>query len=55
MILADLISVKNSLSVLNLLTKCSGLKIDIDKTQAKYIGSKITRDYFPIDYLGLKH
>ncbi len=44
MILADLISVKIFLAVLNIFTKCS---INIDKTQAKYIGSKLTCDYFP--------
>ncbi len=47
MILANLISVKNSLTVLKLFSKCSGLKINIDKTEAKYIGSKLTCDYFP--------
>ncbi len=47
MVLADLISVKNSLTVLNIFTKCSGLKVNIHKTQAKYIGSKVTCDYFP--------
>ncbi len=41
MILADLTFVKNSLTVLNIFTKCSGLNINIDKTQAKYIGSKL--------------
>ncbi len=30
-ILADLISVKNSLTVLNIFTQCSGLKFNIDK------------------------
>ncbi len=48
MILADLIFVKNSLTVLNIFTKCSGLKLNIDKTQSKYIGSKLTCDYFPV-------
>ncbi len=47
MILADLISVKNSLTVLNIFTKCSGLNINLDKTHAKYIGSKLTCDYLP--------
>ncbi len=55
MILADLICVKSSLTVLNIFANCSGLKINIDKTQAKYIGSKLTCDYFPMAYHGLKH
>ncbi len=38
---------KRKLTVLNIFTKCSGLNINIDKTQAKYIGSKQTCDYFP--------
>ncbi len=46
-ILADLTSVKNTLTVLNRFTKCADLKINIEKTQAKYISSKITCDYFP--------
>ncbi len=55
MILADLISVKNSLTVLNIFTKCSGLNINIYKTQAKYIvlNSHVTTS--PIACLGLKH
>ncbi len=47
MILADVIFAKNSLTVWKIFTKCSGLNISIDKTQAKYIGSKLTCDYFP--------
>ncbi len=54
MILADLISVKNSLNVLNIFTKCSGLNINIDKRQAKYICSKLTYDYFPDDLSWIK-
>ncbi len=46
MILANFISVKNYLTVLNIFNKYSGLILNIDKTQAKYIGSKLTCDYF---------
>ncbi len=54
MILADLISLKNSLTFLNIFTKCSGLKINIDKTQSKYISSKLICDYFPHDLSWIK-
>ncbi len=47
MILEDHISVKNYLTVLNIFIKCSGININIDETQAEYIGSKLTCDYFP--------
>ncbi len=47
MILADLNSVKNSLTVLNRFIKCAGLKINTEKTQAKYISTRIRCDYFP--------
>ena len=47
LILADLDSVKNSLNVLKLFTKCAGLKINVEKTQAKHIGSLITCDHYP--------
>ncbi len=47
MILADLMSVKNTLAVLTLFTNCSSLNFNLDKTQVKYIGSKHTCDYFP--------
>ncbi len=47
MILADL-------TVLNIFTTCSGLKLNINKTQAKYIGSKLTCDYFLHDLSWIK-
>ncbi len=51
MILANLITIKISVTVLNLFTKCSGLKINVDKTQDKYICYKLTFDYFPMSWI----
>ena len=45
--LSDLCSLKHLLTLLMLFHHCSGLKINIDKTQAKYIGSLKNNDYFP--------
>ena len=47
LILHDHNSVKTSLNLLNKFTNCSGLKINIEKTKAKYIGSLISCDYYP--------
>jgi exonuclease III len=47
LILSDLSSVKQSIHVLKCFARCSGLKINVDKTQAKYIGKLTTYDYFP--------
>ena len=40
-------SLKYTLNTLKLFYSCSGLKINIDKSHAKYIGSLTTCDYFP--------
>jgi hypothetical protein len=45
--LSDLASLDKLLKMLSLFHHCSGLKINIDKTQAKYIGSLKNNDYFP--------
>ena len=46
-LLSDLISLEYLLKLLKLYHHSSGLKINIDKTQAKYIGSLKNNDYFP--------
>jgi exonuclease III len=46
-ILSDLLSLENVLKVLKEYQLCSGLKINIEKTQAKYIGSLKNNDYYP--------
>ncbi len=43
----DLNSVKCSINLLKLFHHCSDLNINIDKTQAKYIGSLTSSDYYP--------
>ncbi len=40
-------SLKNVLNILNIVHLCSGLKINIDKTKALYIGSLKRCDYYP--------
>ncbi len=47
LLLHDLKSVKCSISLLKLFHQCSGLNINIDKTQAKHIGSPTRSDYYP--------
>ncbi len=47
LILNDLNSVKNTIDLLKMFSLCSGLKINIDKTQAKYIGTLSLCDYYP--------
>ncbi len=47
LILQDLKSVENTIKTLKLFHKCSGLKINIEKTKAKYIGKILEPDYFP--------
>ncbi len=46
LILLDLDSVKNSLIILKTFSNCSGLKINVDKTKAKYIGILMSCDHF---------
>jgi len=46
-ILADLKSLENILKLLKLFQHSSGLSINIDKTNAKYIGTLKNNDYFP--------
>ncbi len=47
LILLDLDYVKNSLTILKRFSNCSGLKINVDKTKEKYIGSLMHYDHFP--------
>ncbi len=47
LLLQDLTSVNNILNTLAYFHKCSGLKINLDKLNAKYIGSLTDDDYFP--------
>ncbi len=60
--LQDLTSVKNILNTLAYFHKCSGLKINLDKSNTKYIGSLTDDDYFwhgllwiktPLETLGI--
>ncbi len=46
-LLQDLTSVNNVLNTLAYFHKCSGLKINFDKSNAKYNGSLTDDDYFP--------
>jgi len=47
LLLHDLKSVKTTLDTLKIFKNCSGLKINIEKSNAKYIGSLISCDHFP--------
>ncbi len=47
LLLQNLTSVKNVLNILAYFHKCSGLKINLDKSNAKYIGSLTDDDNFP--------
>jgi hypothetical protein len=47
LLLSDLQSVKVTLDTLKTFKNCAGLKINIEKSNAKYIGSLKTCDYFP--------
>jgi hypothetical protein len=47
LLLADVQSVKHSIDVLKCYAKCAGLKINVEKTQAKYIGTLSSSDYYP--------
>ncbi len=47
LILSDIDSVKNSIHLLKCFSLCAGLEINIDKTQAKYIGTLYSSDYCP--------
>ncbi len=47
LLLQDLTSVNNVLNTLAYFHKCFGLKINLDKSNTKYIGSLIDDDYFP--------
>jgi len=40
-------SLENILSIFKLFSLCAGLKINVDKTKAKYIGTLKDADYFP--------
>ncbi len=47
LLLQDLSYVNNVLNTLAYFRKCSGLKINLDKSNPKYIGSLTDDDYFP--------
>ncbi len=47
LILSDINSVQNSFKILKSFSKCAGLKINVHKTQRKYIRSLISFDHFP--------
>ncbi len=47
LILLNLDSVKNSLTVLKIFSNCAGLKFNVDKTKVKYIGSLMSCNHFP--------
>ncbi len=47
LLLADLNSFKRSMEILKCYAKCAGLIINVEKTQAKYIGSLTSSDYYP--------
>ncbi len=47
LILQNLQSVENTITTLKPFHKCSGLKTNIEKTKAKYIGRVLEPDYFP--------
>ncbi len=47
LILLDLNLVKNSFKVLKSFSNCTGLIINVEKTQTKYIGPLISCDHFP--------
>ncbi len=46
LILNDLDSVKNTIDLHKMFSLCSGLKINIDKTQSKYIRTLSSCDYY---------
>ncbi len=47
LILQDLKSVENVLTLLKNVYLCSGLRINIEKTKAKNIGITLTSDHYP--------
>ncbi len=47
LILFDLDSVQNSLTILKKFSNCSGPKINVDKAKAKYVGNLMSCDPFP--------
>ncbi len=54
LIVKDIISLENTLNTLKNLQNCSGLKININKTKAKYIGKILKPDHFPRGLLWIK-
>ncbi len=54
LILKDLNSVENTIKTLKPFHKCSGLKINIKKIRAKYIGKILQPDHFPHGLLWIK-
>ncbi len=53
-ILLNLDSVKNSLTVLKKFSNCAGLNIIVDNIMAKYIGSLMSCDHFPLGLSWIK-
>ncbi len=47
LILSDLDSVKNTINLLKCFSLCAGVKINIDKSHAKYIGTLSSSNYYP--------
>jgi hypothetical protein len=47
LLLNDIQSIKKTIDILKIFKNCAGLKINIEKSFAKYIGSLTTCDYFP--------
>ena len=47
LLLSDHTSIEIAINTLSHFYKCAGLKINVEKTQAKYIGSLVSYDHFP--------
>ncbi len=54
LILSELESIKVTIRILKSFKICAGLKINVDKTQAKYIELLSSSDYFPHGLLWIK-
>ncbi len=46
-ILQDFKSIENALKLLDDFSRCSGLRINIDKKKAKHLGKPLTSDHYP--------
>ena len=47
LLLSDHTSIEITINTLSHFYNCAGLKINVEKTQAKYIGSLVSYDHFP--------